>query len=155
MTTIYKFSEIFKDLFPWTNTVTLIRIPILIEQVILPLSTAVKLVIKLNYKLINVKEIHLPHPCWRSWELFFLPGWRGSSLYFLRVTSLLHSLLTTRQFFEDVSMILMNKRRLAFDTSRHWAVDFSSLWLLSDPSLPSCNLFFLNLNIGLLSHISL
>lgn len=77
---LYKFSEIFKVVFPWTNTLTLIRFPIFIEQIILPLSTAVKLVIKLNCQLINVKEVHLPHPCWRSRE-FFLPECHGSSLF--------------------------------------------------------------------------
>ena len=64
----------------------------------------------------------------------------------MKVMSLLHSLLTARQFLEDVLMVLMYKRRLAFGTLKNWAVDFSGLWLLSDPSLPFCNVILINGN---------
>ena len=70
----------------------------------------------------------------------------GSPLYFMKVMSLLHSLLTTRQFLEDVLMVLMYKRRLAFGTLSNRAVDFFGLWLLSYPSLPACNVVLINGN---------
>lgn len=67
-----------------------------------------------------------------------------SKVFSFFFTDLLHSPLTTRQFLEDVLMVFMHKTGPEFGTLRNWTVEFSRLWLASDPPLPSRNGVLLN-----------
>ena len=114
-----RFSEIFRVLFPCINTMILIWIPMYIKQIILPLSTTVKLITKLNFKLLNFKEVYLPDLCWTSSELIFLSGCYRSFLFPKNDEPIILP-VDHKAILGCFNGTHVRKRRLAFGTLKNW-----------------------------------